>query len=260
MASPSISKRLTTRDVRVGQLLRDRSRRIRELKESTKYKLSPYRPAHEVIRNGVWKNQKCFIVGGGPSLEGFDFNRLKGKGKIIAVNKSYLDVPFADVLYFMDGKSTSFYGLVKSGKLGEGSFEKWKEFQGFKFFLNIQGRKLDDVYSIKSLGRNGLSQDLKKGIYHGNNSGLGALMLAICLRANPIYLLGIDGKFLKGKSHYHGGYGARKHPETVYKSFVREFEKAAKMISRTNYKVINLNSNSAVKCFKFGNPEKVLND
>ena len=257
MAGPLSSKSITTQDRRIMEAVRDREERISEMREMMKCAISPHRPAHEILEDGAWRGERCFIIGGGPSLSGFDFERLRGKGRIIATNKSYLDVPFADILFFMDGSKTSFYGLVKSGRLASGCLEKWKAFQGHKVFLNIVGRKYDDVYSIRALGRVGLSMSLKKGLYHGNNSGAGALGLAICLRANPIYLLGIDGKFEGGKSHYHGGYPS-KHPESVYKSFVGQFEKAGRLIAQKGFKVVNLNPGSAVRCFPFSTIEEVL--
>ena len=45
------------------------------------------------LPTGSWKGQRCFIIGGGPSLKGFDFKQLKGE-KIIAINKAFVDAPF----------------------------------------------------------------------------------------------------------------------------------------------------------------------
>lgn len=254
-ASPPLM--ITTRDVRVREILRHRKRREKEQNEQLHYQINPYRPAHAVIEDGAWRNEPCFILGGGPSLVGFDFNRLKGQGRIIAVNKAFYDCMFADICYFMDASDTSFYGLVTGGRIGPDYKRKWEEFKGLKFYLNIPGRKIEDVYSIRSLGEIGLSKSLKKGMYHGNNSGTGALYLAIILRANPIYLLGIDGKFTKGKSHYHDGYPS-KHRENIYKTFVRQFEHVSRFIHYSNIKIYNLNPNSAVRCFPFKKIDEVL--
>ena len=55
----------------------------------------------EIFQSGQWKGQRCFIVGGGESLKGFDFSFLHGE-KVIAVNRAYEDVPDADIWYAMD--------------------------------------------------------------------------------------------------------------------------------------------------------------
>jgi hypothetical protein len=36
------------------------------------------RPVSEVLPSGCWKGERCVILGGGPSLRGFDFSVLDG--------------------------------------------------------------------------------------------------------------------------------------------------------------------------------------
>jgi len=248
---------LLTTDKRVQERYRNRAKMLAEIIESGKRKINPHLPFHEVMQDGAWAGERCFVIGGGPSLTGFDFERLRGKGRIIAINKAYIDVPFADIAFFMDGSSNTFYGLLKSGRFGQEALEKWNEFRGHKVFLNLMGRKFDDVYSIRSAGRTGLSNSIKKGIFHGNNSGVSAVGLAVCLGANPIYLLGIDCKFEGNKTHYHSGYPA-KMPESVFKSFAHNFERMHRFLSRTRFRVVNLNPQSGVRCFPFLTFDEVL--
>jgi hypothetical protein len=209
------------------------------------------------MADGAWAGQRAFIIGGGPSLEGFDFDRLRGKGKVIAVNRAYESVPFADILFFMDN---GFYQWAHRGELSPDCLKKWNDFQGRKVFLNIVGRQYDDVYSVRSLGRVGLSNSLKMGLYHGNNSGVGAVGLAFCLRANPIYLLGIDCKVddAKKKTHWHSGYKKRPMHAAAFKSFRQDFERLDRFIRRLSIKVINLNPNSGVRCFPFSTIDEVI--
>ncbi len=49
----------------------------------------------------LWKNEAVFIVGGGPSLRGFDFNLLQNR-HVLAINEAYIDIPWAEVLFFRD--------------------------------------------------------------------------------------------------------------------------------------------------------------
>lgn len=241
--------------------MRNRDAAMAENVQRARLKINPHRPVWEVLPDGAWAGEQCFIVGGGPSLIGFDFERLRGKGRIIVINAAYLDVPFADVLFFMDGSKTTFYGLVHNSRLCDrpDCLEAWNNFAGHKVFLNLMGRKYDDVHSVRSIGRMGLSHSLRNGLYHGNNSGVGAVGLAACLHANPIYLLGIDCKFTGGKTHYHGKYPATM-TENVFKSFIRDFERLNKFIQRTQFKVVNLNPDSGVRCFPFSTIDEVLGD
>ena len=69
---------------------------------SSKHGLSlPGSRSWEILPDGSWSGRRCFIVGGGPSLKGFDFERLRGE-RVIAINKAFYDVPFADIVFAMD--------------------------------------------------------------------------------------------------------------------------------------------------------------
>lgn len=50
-----------------------------------------------------WTGETVFVLGGGPSLLGFDAERLRGHGRVIAVNEAGLTLcPWADVLFWSD--------------------------------------------------------------------------------------------------------------------------------------------------------------
>jgi len=248
---------LTTQDRRVRGTYRERAALMEQARRRQYRSQHPHNPLYEVVSDGAWRGERCFIIGGGPSLRGFDFERLRGAGRVIAINKAYREAPFADVLYFMDN---GFYKWAHEGSLFPGSFEAWQAFGGYKVFLNILGREYGDVYSVRSLGRVGLSNSLRMGIYHGNNSGVGAVGLAFILKANPIYLLGIDCKIDDGRklSHYHDGYSKRPMSQAAYRSFKTDFERLCRFIRRTSTKVVNLNPHSAVRCFPFSTVDEVL--
>jgi len=241
-----LKRMITTQDPRVQEIVKNRLSMLAERREEMKCKISPYRPFSEVMEDGAWAGERCFIIGGGRSLKGFDFERLRGQGRIIAINRAFEDTPFADICFFMDGSATTFYGLVKNGRLEPDTLQKWNDFKGHKVYLNLVGRRLDDVYSVRTLGRTGVSNSIKKGIYHGNNSGVGAIGLAICLRANPIYLLGFDCKVTDGNAHYHSGYPCVL-PKGTFPGFIKDFNKLSRFIAKTKFKVINLNPQSGMR-------------
>ena len=242
---------MTTRSRQVTQLMREREMLIRENKAALKRTVHPHNPYSAVMRDGAWAGEPCFIIAGGPSLTGFDFNRLKGKGRIIAINRAFEYAPWADILFFMDNK---FYKLCHEGERQI----LWNEFKGHKVFLDLMGRKYEDCYHLRSLGRVGLSRSFAQGLYHGNNSGVGALNLALVLKANPIYLLGYDMRFAGGKSHFHSGYGPRASEQTV-RGFARDFERMAKFMKEERKTIVNLNPRSGLRIFRFGDIDEVLN-
>lgn len=51
----------------------------------------------------IWRGEKCFVIAGGPSLRGFDFERLRGR-KVIAINSSVFSAPFAQYCFFGDDR------------------------------------------------------------------------------------------------------------------------------------------------------------
>lgn len=207
--------------------------------------------ATEIMRTDMWKGKRCFVVGGGPSLQGFDFKMLEDEYSI-AVNRAY-EFYDADILFAMDGR---FYNWTLQGKYGKEAKARFYTFNGIKFWLDIANLNINHVHYVKAVGRSGLSWQLEHGLFHGNNSGYGALNLALTLGANPIYLLGFDMAFdEKGNGHFHDG-----HPvpfkEAMMKSFPTNFNKFAAEMKAKGRRVINCSRKSALKCFEFGDIPK----
>lgn len=204
----------------------------------------------EKYPNESWIGKRCFIIGGGPSLIGFDFKQLDGE-LTIAVNRAfeYLD---PSILFFMDNET--YYQDVLNGTFGDEAADKFMTSQCMKISLNIYGVDYGHgVYSIPLSKTMHLTSDIKEGLYHGGNSGFAALNLAIVLGAKKIYLLGFDMKGDgSGKQvHFHSGY-RQKQSDKVYKVFNRSFVDASPRIRALGVDVINLNPDSDLKCFEFG--------
>ena len=215
-------------------------------------------PSHKTLcdltHNNSWAGKRCFIIGGGPSLKGFDFSQLKGE-KTIAVNRAfeYLDPSIA---FFMD--NDTFYSKVMDGVFGERTKERFVSHK-MKVTLNISGVQYGNgVYSIPISERPEMTTDLKDGLFEGGNSGFAALNLAVCLGANPIYLLGFDMKVNgSGKqSWFHGGY-ENPGKDGVYRAWIEYLNDAAPAIKELGIDVINLNPDSGVRCFEFGGFDKI---
>lgn len=217
----------------------------------------------EILPNGAWKGKTCFLLGGGPSLKDFDFNLIKNE-ITIGVNKSFIKFP-TTVNYAMDER---FYNMVTGTQKIEWKelHQQWLLYSGIKVFLR-RGRKVKfdkSVYVINNLGRKALSFDLDAGIWSGNNSGFGALSLAVGLGCKRIGLLGYDLKVRQKQggveTHWHGGYGLGRTPTFQKKldKFRVCFEEFAPAISKEGVEVVNLNKDSALECFSKDSIENFL--
>lgn len=134
------------------------------------------------------------IVGGGPSLTGFDFNRLRGH-KVIAVNAAGYDVPWADVLMFQDREFLRLHwGLIESWRQRVVTLER----------LRPACQREIETFEVRD------QPDFKgDALKYGPSTGHLAISLAISLGAKRIVLLGYDCRSVDGRSHYHDRYLAR---------------------------------------------------
>lgn len=206
------------------------------------------RMLHQVMPDKSWENQRCFIIGGGESLKDFDFSTLQNE-LVIGVNRAYEKMD-CTVNFAMDNK---LYKWITEGKLGATAKRKFEDFKGFRVWLDSAGYDYPKgVFVLEKNPKHGGGSSIKNGIRSGTNAGFGALNLAISLGANPIYLLGFDMKGNNGKqTWWHEGYPEERSDE-VYRSFINDFKKRALEWKRRSIRIINLNEQSALKCFRFG--------
>lgn len=209
----------------------------------------------DALKDGQWSGQRCFILGGGPSLKGFDFTRLEGE-RTIAVNRAFQFWPKADILFSMD---YNFYSWLRQDRIEGGAREQFLNFAGLKIWAdagNLQyGPGIFYIRRVNRLGSSlyGWPANFNSGIFSGNNSGYGALQIAILLGARPIYLLGYD---MKG-ANFHGGYPS-KSPTTATGSFIFGFDKLAPEAARRGIEIFNCNPDSALRCFPFADIDRIL--
>lgn len=178
--------------------------------------------------------ETVYIVGGGPSLKDFNFDLLKGK-HVIAINRAFEFVPFAEYLYWSD----------------IGFYEKYKEgihqFKGKKV-TNKNYPLRNDIINLENTGKLGLETN-PSAIKHGGNSGYAAINLAYHLGAKTIVLLGYDMQKDGKESHFHGGYG-RKVDNSLYDNlFLPHFQSLVEPLRDKKVVVYNANINSKLECF-----------
>jgi len=207
----------------------------------------------DVMPDGSWKDQRCFIIGGGESLKDFDFSTLRGEF-VIGINRAY-EVMDCTINFAMDH---NLYEWITEGRLGNEAKEKFENFKGFPVWLDSAGYNYPKgIFILNKSGSQNISRSMKKGLGGESNSGFGALNLAVCLGANPIYLLGFDMCGKNGKQvWWHSGY-PDKQRDDVYKVFANDFKRTVSELKERNIQVINLNPESKLKCFDFGKFEDI---
>ncbi len=156
----------------------------------------------------------CFVIGGGPSLSGFDFNQLDGYDTI-AVNKAveFINNP----TYFI----TTDYTFFEKGSLPLPSIRQKCNYTYFVanmahpymsfengMVMDTRGIPYTDLHLcngvINSVETEGFG-DTVSTFSSGSNSGHCGIQLALLLGYKKIYLLGFDLKD-GAHTHFHQGY------------------------------------------------------
>lgn len=137
----------------------------------------------------LYKNKVVTILGGGESLIGFNFGRVKGE--VIAINYSVKNCFNAGMCVGLD----SFFF--------QNNEELFKDYKG----ILLTDREPKHERAVKvlyetvamTLGERNLDWHLQSA----NISGFMALAVALQLRAKKVFLLGFDGGYYKQSNHYY---------------------------------------------------------
>jgi hypothetical protein len=139
-----------------------------------------------------WAGETVFIVGGGVSAETQPTERLRGR-KVIALNSSYLRVPFADVLLFGDSR----WWRVHKDK---------PEFQAFAGRIVTCSPHVDEarIWRLRRRNPPGLAAERDLVVLRRTVMTAG-INLAVHLGAAAIVTLGLDGRAdpASGRAHHH---------------------------------------------------------
>lgn len=209
----------------------------------------------DVFPKDIWKNKRCFVIGGGSSLKNFNFNKLTGE-LVITTNRGLEFYPKSAINLCTDARV---WGWYEDKSFGDEAKEKFYSYKGHKVWLNVQAFPFpEDIYTINPIFPTDFNfSDYYRGLSVYGNSGVNAIMLAACLGANPIYLLGFDLYGVNGKTaNYHSGYPEGGNKEDLYSRFLEDFKDASLKL-KTHTKVINLNPKSKLPYFEFGTFNKI---
>ena len=185
----------------------------------------------------LWPGGECFILGGGPSLRGFDIEQLKGR-RVIAVNNAYKMANWIDVMFFGDCRWWNVHA------------KNLLNFAGLKVTTCAQHLDKPGIKVIKKRNSpTGISND--RGIVTWNlSSGACAINLAVHFGVKSIVLLGYDMK-KDGEAHnWHNDHVNSKNlKRNPYQRFMRNFPAIAESLRRTHIKCVNANPDSALEVF-----------
>ena len=204
-------------------------------------------PFYGRVEKPFWDDRPVAIIGGGPSLLGFDFEQLRG-AHVLAVKGSIFDIPWADAGFGLD--------MLR--------YSEWAD-----KLANVQSRvywavpdtvmakiaePADNVTFIRRLEGADVSDD-PGAIYNGGTSGFGALQVALHKQAKQIVLFGYD---------YDGAYqhvigrpfrdqrALRRQAQSAanWLTWANNFNVFASLIGLRGARVLNACPTSAIDCFE----------
>ncbi len=194
----------------------------------------------------IFKDQTVFVVASGPSLLEVDLEQLRGF-PVIAINRGFEAIPWADMLYFSDLR---FWRWYETGILA---------FCGTKYTVNSE-RKINHpaIVNLRKKSYQGLALD-PEYVCTGNNSGYAGINVAFHTGARRIVLLGFDMKSQDGRHHWHGDHPVV-YADKVYRKMLPHFQSLVEPLSQAGVEVFNCNLDSELKCFPKIPLQKVLEE
>jgi len=184
----------------------------------------------------IWQGRDAFVIGGGKSLEFFNWDLLK-RELTVGCNAAYtLGADVCKVCVFGDWK---FF------KVNQKELAKYKGIT-FTNLPNLQKTDLPWLWTLPRQMR-GLHQD---ALGWNQNTGYAAINLVLLLGAKRIFLLGFDMHLTKGKANWHNK-GLDKPSEGVYKKFMNN-DKCILADWKSKFgstEIINVTDDSALNIF-----------
>lgn len=201
------------------------------------------------FKPGCWEGRRCFVVGGGPSLNQIPLQRFAGEHRVGA-NLAYLrDV---DVNVVLDLR-------VVLKMRDDPRWNAWRERGGIQIWVPNEEPQPDEPMP-RGLHVVDRTQEwtnrLDDGIYCKDNTGLSALHVAWLSGASRIILVGFDcvppetDDGTAKTENWHNEYPTswRSNAGHVYANTVKAFREAAKLISGP-VQIVNANPASAIDCW-----------
>lgn len=207
------------------------------------------------VKSPWWDDRPVAIVAGGPSLRGFDWERLRGY-HVLAVKGSIFDIPWADAGFGLDMPR----------------FEEWHEKLAAVTMpvywavpveqSIITSRPSPNMIFLKRLIGDGVSFDPTM-IYGGGTSGYGSVQIAMLKHAKRIMLYGFDfnptvtgihaynNRALTGFRHNDKHYGKRRMQNFAnWQQWAKNFDAFREPCALRGIEIVNASPTSGIPTFK----------
>jgi hypothetical protein len=188
--------------------------------------------------HGIWQGERCFILGGGPTLTAEIAARVRGRGKTIVCNSTARLAPWADALFFHD------WPWFRDNRP---IVDNWP---GKVFTASARARRVRprcELYFVVPplIQAKPLS------------SGHHAVDVAIALGVAEIVLLGFDCRVVEGRSHNHDDYANPK-GKCYGETFLPAWAEYPARAEKRGVTVLNATPGSAIEVFPTAELQELL--
>ena len=201
-----------------------------------------------------WDDKPVAIVGGGLSLQNFDFERLRG-AHVLAIKGSIFDIPWADAGFGLDMPRYEEW-RDKLAQLPMRIY--WAVPDNDRWVDRAKGPPSDNITFLKRLDGENMSDDPGE-IYGGGTSGFGGMQIALHKRAKEIVLFGFD--YVPGSVGTAEQLGTVRHNDQYYEKkraqndhnwmmWAQHFNVYMDYIREQGITVWNACPNSRIDCFQ----------
>lgn len=181
-----------------------------------------------------WRGEIAAIAACGASLNAADLELLRGRCRVVVINRAFELAPWADVLYAADGRFWQQYPAAQT-------------FAGLKVTADAAVAKRFGLNKVSVNGHHKVALEPVGVLGHGGNGGFQALNLTLQFGARKILLLGLD---LCGE-HWHGAHPAplRNPRAPTLDKWRRRLDAEAPRLVALGAEVVNCSMQSALTAY-----------
>ncbi len=202
----------------------------------------------------IYKNERCFLIGSGPSLTCEDLEKLKDE-KTFMVNSVVLalnEISYMPTFYgFIDGACMRIYGekIINSGikniffakrtDLSKADYRRLREMGAYEIPQMNTGKW---IYYAPKIPR-GFSEDITKDVYWGYMVVYSMMQVIVYMGFKEIYMLGMDCNYKPGEASFKDCRSEEQIkqgiPENYTAKYIIAHEEIKRFADKHNIKVYN---------------------